>query len=205
MYKIFIDKEAFFYLAIWAEEYKRFVLDCPPLVRKFDVYFQTESDDVQHHMIAQKVYYGYKIRLFENGKTLIKGKVVRTPDGENPFNLEYNIIDESLLPDDATPERVGKALSVYVQALIHSIAFLMYGNVFGDGKYIAAGRNEEENKIIVFRKCGETLYAVPTSAHKSPNGVFSVRGHFRKYKSGKVIWIDEYLKGTEKEKENNDK
>lgn len=41
-------------------------------------------------------------------------------------------------------------------------------------------------------------YAVSSHTHKSPEGIFSVRGHFRKYKSGKVIWIDEYLKGTDK-------
>ena len=195
MYKLFIDKDAFFYLAIWAEKYKRFVLDCPPLVKNFDLYFQIKNDDLIHHMIAQKVYYGYKIRLFEDGKTVIKGRVVRTPNGKNPFNLEYNIINEHLLPDNVTPIEIGKMLGVYVQGLIHSIAFLMYGNVLGDSEYVAAGRNEEDNKIIVFRKYKDTLYAVPTSIHKSPNGVFSVRGHFRKYKSGKIIWIDEYLKG----------
>lgn len=31
--------------------------------------------------------------------------------------------------------------------------------------------------------------------HASPSGVFSVRGHYRHYKSGKVVWIAEFKKG----------
>lgn len=36
--------------------------------------------------------------------------------------------------------------------------------------------------------------------HASPKGTFSVRGHFRRYRSGKVVWIAEYQKGTGKKK-----
>ncbi|MBR1760927.1 MAG: hypothetical protein IJ741_07085 [Schwartzia sp.] len=31
--------------------------------------------------------------------------------------------------------------------------------------------------------------------HASPKGIFTVRGHYRRYKSGKVVWIQEYKKG----------
>ncbi len=31
--------------------------------------------------------------------------------------------------------------------------------------------------------------------HASPKGIFTVRGHYRRYKSGKVVWINEYRKG----------
>lgn len=36
--------------------------------------------------------------------------------------------------------------------------------------------------------------------HKSPEGIFSVRGHYRKYKNGKTVWIKEYKKGEGKQK-----
>ncbi len=35
-------------------------------------------------------------------------------------------------------------------------------------------------------------------SHSSPKGEFSVRGHYRRYKSGKTVWIDEFRKGTGK-------
>lgn len=38
--------------------------------------------------------------------------------------------------------------------------------------------------------------------HSSPRGQFSVRGHYRHYKNGKVVWIDEYRKGVGKKKKN---
>ena len=34
--------------------------------------------------------------------------------------------------------------------------------------------------------------------HRSPQGTFSVRGHYRHYKTGKTVWIAEYRKGTGK-------
>ncbi|MBR5436920.1 MAG: hypothetical protein IK120_08680, partial [Muribaculaceae bacterium] len=36
--------------------------------------------------------------------------------------------------------------------------------------------------------------------HASPRGIFNVRGHYRHYKNGNVIWINEYQKGTGKKK-----
>ena len=38
-------------------------------------------------------------------------------------------------------------------------------------------------------------------SHSSPSGTFSVRGHYRHYKSGKVIWIAEFTKGCGKKKD----
>ncbi len=40
--------------------------------------------------------------------------------------------------------------------------------------------------------------ALPSGHHASPKGIFSVRGHFRHYKNGRVVWIEEYKKGTGK-------
>lgn len=37
--------------------------------------------------------------------------------------------------------------------------------------------------------------------HNSPKGEFNVRGHFRHYSNGNVVWIDEYKKGTGKRKD----
>ena len=39
------------------------------------------------------------------------------------------------------------------------------------------------------------------STHASPKGEFSVRGHWRHYKSGKTVWVEGYRKGTGKKKQ----
>ena len=45
-----------------------------------------------------------------------------------------------------------------------------------------------------------TILAAPRGFHASPRGIFTVRGHYRHYKSGKVVWVSEYKKGTGKKK-----
>ena len=42
---------------------------------------------------------------------------------------------------------------------------------------------------------------VRTGGHMSPSCIFSVRGHFRHYKNGKVVWIDEFVKGKGNKKD----
>jgi hypothetical protein len=52
----------------------------------------------------------------------------------------------------------------------------------------------------IIRKVNGTLLAAPSGSHASPCGIFTVRGHYRHYKSGKVVWVAEYKKGTGKKK-----
>lgn len=52
----------------------------------------------------------------------------------------------------------------------------------------------------IIRKVNGTLLAAPSGSHASPRGIFTVRGHYRHYKSGKVVWVAEYKKGTGKKK-----
>ena len=52
----------------------------------------------------------------------------------------------------------------------------------------------------ILRRENGTLVAAPKGSHASPTGVFTVRGHYRHYASGKVVWIAEYKKGTGKKK-----
>ena len=52
---------------------------------------------------------------------------------------------------------------------------------------------------ILHRESSEPYISIRGS-HRSPRGEFSVRGHFRHYKDGKVVWINQYIKGTGKPK-----
>ncbi len=53
--------------------------------------------------------------------------------------------------------------------------------------------------IIHTSKSGK-ISARVKGGHASPSGVFTVRGHYRHYKSGKVVWIPEFKKGEGKKK-----
>lgn len=52
----------------------------------------------------------------------------------------------------------------------------------------------------ILRQDNGALVAAPKGSHASPRGEFTVRGHYRHYASGKVVWIAEYRKGTGKKK-----
>lgn len=67
-------------------------------------------------------------------------------------------------------------------------------------KQIRSSKNAGPRTTYIIRKVGGELYAAPRGSHSSPRGIFSVRGHYRHYKSGKVVWIAEYKKGTGKKK-----
>lgn len=56
----------------------------------------------------------------------------------------------------------------------------------------------KQRTTYILRMDNGTLLAAPSGSHASPSGTFTVRGHYRHYKSGKVVWIAEYKKGTGK-------
>lgn len=96
-----------------------------------------------------------------------------------------------------------EVITAFLKEVVYDVltanAFLTYGNVFEEKFVKLNSRNDGHDKVIIFREMDGELYAAEARSHKSPEGVFSVRGHFRKYKSGKVIWIDEFLKGVDKD------
>lgn len=61
-------------------------------------------------------------------------------------------------------------------------------------------RKKSPRTTYILKSGNGALMAVPRGSHASPGGIFSVRGHFRHYKNGKVIWISEYRKGEGKKK-----
>ena len=134
----------------------------------------------------------------EDSELIAKGKIELNTDGDTDYNLAVNLSEKASNLSQEAKSTILSILKGYIATFLHANAFLMYGNILNEKEYIAAGRNEGVTKVITFRKFKNKVYAVHTSAHKSPEGVFSVRGHFRHYKDGKVIWIDSYMKGIEK-------
>lgn len=48
----------------------------------------------------------------------------------------------------------------------------------------------------IIQEVNGCLIAAHRGHHAKPRGEFNVRGHFRHYKSGKVVWIAEHRRGT---------
>lgn len=48
----------------------------------------------------------------------------------------------------------------------------------------------------LLKQSSSGLHVSPRGSHASPAHAFNVRGHYRRYKSGRVVWIAPYTKGT---------
>lgn len=211
MYKIFLDKQSYEYLQNWSEQYKRFVIDCPAVSSKFTI--MCKMDGLQDELVlyVSKTGYGYKFNFQFHKQLIAKGKILRTPNSDGDFQIQFDLsdlalkeLDDNTIDDNIKDKALNTVLPYFIQmycnGFIMANAFLMYGNVVNEKDIIVTGRNSGDDKIIVFRPYKDKLYAVPVGHHRSPEGVFEVRGHFRRYKNtGKIIWIDSYLKGTDKE------
>lgn len=198
MYKIYVDEIAYNQLRLWAEENRSLVKSAKPYFNKAAIYFK-DKKIANIVLIAEKAKVGYKYSLLDEaspaGKLVAKGHILPDYTGRNDFNLSVSINHmPHFLHNDILDD-----IKRHATALIHANAFMWGGNITDHKELVAQGKNDKHNKIVVFKKFNDSLYAVPTSYHRSPEGVFEVRGHFRHYKeSGKVIWIDGYLKGVKR-------
>lgn len=52
----------------------------------------------------------------------------------------------------------------------------------------------------IFSSSGDGPRVLQRGQHRSPGGIFNVRGHYRHYKDGRAVWIKPYKKGAGKEK-----
>ena len=61
-------------------------------------------------------------------------------------------------------------------------------------------KNTKGKTYILKRRGADPIVSIPGTRAK-PAGAFGVRGHYRRYKDGRTVWIKPYKKGTGKEKD----
>lgn len=144
-----------------------------------------------------------KLKFYLDGPTRKLGHVVFAPLGNGLWKKKA-----STLPADCNPAETEQgALTVY-----GSLMALM---AYGASEAPAATEVEHEPKAhtghkrstrwnpvgttYILHSSGKRLSVAPKGHHASPSCSFTVRGHFRHYRSGKTVWIAEYRKGTGKE------
>lgn len=193
---IHIDAASYDKLMNWQEENRELVKAIAPYnkyyFRRAEVVF-TDSNIVGYFDFKRDL---LRLRIKRNKKQIANCHIVPTPDDfDNDYGIYFDLMvnDESLPYDDAC-----KVIQVVANTYIAYNALLIYGNLVDGSSITPRARTEGGDKHYFLKEYDNKIYAVSSHAHRSPEGVFSVRGHFRKYKSGKVIWIDEYLKGTDK-------
>ena len=114
-------------------------------------------------------------------------------------------VDEKRTSKIFTTDMIQSIMTVYASTM----ALLAYGNeTTRPSKQVvhkAIDNKPKSNKksakskptgvTYVLRQDSKNAVIIPHGKHRSPQGTFNVRGHFRHYKDGKIVWIEEYSKG----------
>lgn len=154
---------------------------------------------------------GYTITAVRDGNRL---NFVINHNGKSLGKIVFEKIGGGLcsLVEDKTKisaEDRQAVLTVYSSTM----ALLVFGNTTISQEPIETREllpKQSRNKSQKRNKKGFTYILTRTAngpslkiegSHNSPQGEFSVRGHFRHYKNGKVIWIAEFTKGCGKRKD----
>lgn len=192
MINYFLDQEAYALLNEWVESNRTRTIYAPYFSKKSSLTLKGD-DYTGLKMMIEATSYGYKFNLLKN-ELIAKGKLTVCDTCKNDFSIVLNFTNENL--NECDKFVLSQKIKVFLTAFISANAFMWFGNFSSEKKIITRSSSDRvKNKNITFRKFKESLYAVEFKPHRSPEGVFSVRGHFRRYKDGKIIWIDEYLKG----------
>ena len=140
-----------------------------------------------------------KLKLYLDSPARKLGHVVFAPLGNGLWKKKV-----STLPADCNPAETEQgALTVYGSLM----ALMTYGTgSIRGGVATTTSKAPAERKsstkphtastTYIIHSVGKQLTVVPRGHHASPACSFTVRGHFRHYKSGKTVWIAEYRKGT---------
>lgn len=193
---IYVDKESYDYLNTWAKDNRRLLFVCADYSK---YYFKKSKIIFKEHEIftyneVRRDYVSVTVHDLADKKSFAKIRLRYTPDADNDYEIAFDISKE--YKRKYGYDIVSQFVQIVCTAFINFNAFITYGNITEDKQVIITGKSDGDDKVFTMRKFEDRLYCIQTTAHRSPEGIFSVRGHFRKYKSGKIIWIDEYLKGT---------
>ena len=179
----------------WRDEHKKEVQSNPTPVRNLEIICQ-ES--------------GIRMKCIREGQEL---KLWVNIDGRSQGHIEFRLLDGGMWAEkknktNLNKEEIQSCLTLYASI----VALMVYGEKANTDIKERRSQNDETGRsngkkkkqkggyTYILRHRGVSVYVGGHGTHASPKGEFSVRGHYRHYKSGKTVWINEYQKGTGKRK-----
>ena len=179
-------------LLAWRDEHNDLVRSMPVPLREVEIQIVESGISIKCFRSDKK------LKLYLDSPARKLGHVVFAPLGNGLWKKKV-----STLPADCNPAETEQgALTVYGSLM----ALMTYGTGSIRGAATTtlkapAGRKSPTkphtaSTTYIIHSAGKQLTVVPRGHHASPACSFTVRGHFRHYKSGKTVWIAEYSKGT---------
>lgn len=195
MDKIFYTKEDMEFLLDWRDKHIDYVHQCVCPIRAIKIISKVN---------------GIALTCIRDGD-IIK---INVSLNERPFGklIAHTLPSGYYKVDDKTTKNLNMdEIQSIMTTYASTMALLAYGNeITRPAKQIS--RRTETNKpnsnkkkpkkskssgiTYVLRRDSKIAAIMPHGKHRSPQGTFNVRGHFRHYKDGKVVWIEEYSKGS---------
>lgn len=197
MDKIELKKADTVALFAWKDQHKDLLYQMPAPLKAVEIQF---------------VETGLRVVGIRDGSTI---KITLSAGFDKLGSKEYRIFGDRLI------EKKSKSMKVTdmefmdaVTAYCALMALMTFGNTPVEleeeprerpdrkpAKGPAKPRKKQSQRITyIIRNAKGQLTVAPRGAHAKPTGIFTVHGHWRHYKSGKVVWIAEYKKGTGKKK-----
>ena len=180
-------------LLAWRDEHNDLVRSMPVPLREVEIQIVESGISIKCFRSDKK------LKLYLDSPARKLGHVVFAPLGNGLWKKKV-----STLPADCNPAETEQgALTVYgsLMALMTYGAGSIRGGVATTTSKAPAERKSSTkpntaSTTYIIHSAGKQLTVVPRGHHASPACSFTVRGHFRHYKSGKTVWIAEYSKGT---------
>lgn len=181
-------------LLAWRDEHNDPVRSMPVPLREVEIQIVESGISIKCFRSDKK------LKLYIDSPARKFGHVVFAPLGNGLWKKKV-----STLPADCNPAETEQgALTVYGSLM----ALMTYGAVGVRGANVtttskASVKRKSSKKpphttgtTYIIHSAGKQLTVAPRGHHASPACSFTVRGHFRHYKSGKTVWIAEYRKGA---------
>lgn len=202
MDKVILSESDLTYLLEWRDSHKDLVRLNPAPMKSIEIVCKDSGFTIKG--IREDDY--LKLNINHKGMSLGSVQFRMLPGG-----LWSKVKDKTNLPDK---DGVQSVLTVYGSLM----ALMVYGNSDRPTEFVdlppqtaadkktstKPSRPQKQKKrqsvTYILRSDKNGIYVASKGRHASPKGVFGVRGHYRHYKSGKVVWISEFQKGTGKKK-----
>lgn len=194
-----IDEEAHSLLEKWRKENQSLIRRCALFDAFYFEKYKVEYVGSDIFFYAENHNRFFEIKASDSIGALFRVKM--SPDELGEHDYISQVFPNKNRFGKLSDAEYGAIVPMVKQCMLNSLtvnALLIYGNLIEpcERKISANAITYGNHKIFTIRSYNGYPYAVSTRAHKSPEGVFQVRGHFRRYKNGKVIWVNEFFKGV---------
>ena len=203
MNKFIIDEAANELLECWrishADSIRSCITEAVWYFDRFELVYRSKEREISGFCERHKKF--FEVKLYEQG---VRTATLKLRASEKPGeDVTMQMVPNKSLVNMDDPEQRESMQRMLQQVARNALtvnALLIVGNLVEPSNRVVSAnsvRYKDGDRTFVFRPYKDTCYAVASGSHRAPEGAFPVRGHFRRYKDGKVVWIESYMKGVE--------